>query len=89
MGTNITFTEQAFEEYLSWQGQDRKTLKRINALLKDICRSPFEGIGKPEPLVGNLSGYWSRRINDKDRLIYKIDEDCVYILACRYHYADK
>ena len=57
MGTNITFTEQAFEEYLSWQGQDRKTLKKINALLKDICRSPFEGIGKPEPLKENLSGY--------------------------------
>ena len=68
---------------------DKKIVRRINEIIKDIKRSPFEGIGKPEPLRGNLSGYWSRRINDKDRLIYRIDEDNIYILACRYHYGDK
>ena len=80
--------EEAWEDYLYWQSQDKKTLKRINALLKDTERSPFEGIGKPESLVGNLTGYWSRRINDKERLIYKIDDENVYIVACRYHYSD-
>ena len=86
--SKITFTERAFAEYLYWQSQDKKTLKRINALLKDISRSPYEGIGKPEPLTGNLAGFWSRRINDKDRLIYKIDDENIYVLACRYHYSD-
>ena len=88
MGTNITFTEQAFEEYLSWQGQDRKTLKRINALLKDICRSPFEGIGKPEPLKENLSGYWSRRIDDTNRLVYRMVDGQVEVYQCKGHYDD-
>ena len=86
--SKITFTERAFAEYLYWQSQDKKTLKRINALLKDISRSPYEGIGKPEPLTGNLAGFWSRRINDNDRLIYKIDDENIYVLACRYHYSD-
>ena len=86
MGTNITFTEQAFEEYLSWQGQDRKTLKRINALLQDICRSPFEGIGKPEPLKENLSGYWSRRIDDTNRLVYRMVDGQVEVYQCKGHY---
>ena len=86
MGTNITFTEQAFEEYLSWQGQDRKTLKRINALLQDICRSPFEGIGKPEPLKENLSGYWSRRIDDTNRLVYRMVDGQVEGYQCKGHY---
>ena len=81
--------DEAWEEYLAWQTQDRKTLKKINQLIEDICRNGNEGIGKPESLIGNLSGFWSRRINDKDRLIYKIDEENVYILACRYHYNDK
>ena len=88
MGTNITFTEQAFEEYLSWQRQDRKTLKRINALLKDICRSPFEGIGKPEPLKENLSGYWSWRIDDTNRLVYRMVDGQVEVYQCKGHYDD-
>ena len=66
--------------------EDKKTLKKINALIEDICRNGNQGIGKPEPLTGNLAGFWSRRINDKDRLIYQIDDENVYILACRYHY---
>ena len=70
--SKITFTERAFAEYLYWQSQDKKTLKRINALLKDISRSPYEGIGKPEGLKENLSGYWSRRIDDVNRLVYRI-----------------
>lgn len=69
--------------------QKKKTLKKINNLIEDIARNGNEGMGKPEPLSGNLSGFWSRRINDKDRLIYSIDEENVYILACRYHYNDK
>ena len=85
---DISFSERAWEEFQYWMGQDKKTVKRITALLKDISRSPFEGIGKPEPLIGNLTGYWSRRINDKERLIYKIDDENVYIIACRYHYSD-
>ena len=85
---DISFSERAWEEFQYWMGQDKKTVKRITALLKDISRSPFEGIGKPEPLTGNLAGFWSRRINDKDRLIYKIDDENIYVLACRYHYSD-
>lgn len=88
MGTDITFTEQAFEEYLVWQGQDRKTLKRINALLKDICRSPFEGIGKPEALRQDLSGLWSRRIDETNRLVYRVTEGRVEVFQCRGHYGD-
>ena len=81
--------DEAWEDYTYWQMQDKKTLKRINVLLKDIERGNFDGIGKPEPLRNNLSGFWSRRINDKDRLIYKIEQDNIYILSCRYHYNDK
>lgn len=81
-----TFSETGWEDYVYWQTEDRKTLKKINDLLKDIDRNGNTGIGKPEPLTGNLSGYWSRRINDKDRLIYKIDQNHIYIIACRYHY---
>ena len=80
---NKVFTSNGWEDYIYWQTEDKKTLKKINTLLKDI-----EGIGKPEPLIGNLSGFWSRRINEKDRLIYKIDEYNIYILSCRYHYSD-
>ncbi len=86
---NKVFADTGWEDYLYWQTEDRKTLKKINQLIKDICRNGNEGIGKPEPLTGNLAGFWSRRINDKDRLIYRIDENNVYILACRYHYGDK
>lgn len=85
---NKVFTSNGWEDYIYWQTEDKKTLKKINTLLKDIDRNCNEGIGKPEPLIGNLSGFWSRRINEKDRLIYKIDEYNIYILSCRYHYND-
>ena len=85
---NKVFTDNGRKDYVYWQTEDRKTLKKFNQLLDDISRNGNEGLGKPEPLVGNLSGYWSRRINDKERLIYKIDESNIYILACRYHYSD-
>ena len=74
--------------YLLANGR-QKNIKKIYQLIEDICRNGNEGLGKPEPLAGNLAGFWSRRINDKDRLIYKIDEECIYILACRYHYGDR
>ncbi|MDW3686104.1 Txe/YoeB family addiction module toxin [Cupriavidus sp. CV2] len=86
MSRRVLFTPDAWEDYLYWQGQDRKTLKRINQLIKDAQRTPFEGIGKPEPLVGNLTGFWSRRIDDTNRLVYDVIEDRINIVACRYHY---
>lgn len=86
---NKVFTDTGWEDYLYWQTEDRKTLRKINQLINDIARNGNNGIGKPEPLSGNLSGYWSRRINDKDRLIYRIDKDNIFIIACRYHYGDK
>ncbi len=86
---NKIFADTGLEDYLYWQTEDRKTLKKINQLINDIFRNGNQGMGKPEPLTGNLSGYWSRRINDKDRLIYRIDESNIYILACRYHYGHR
>ena len=86
---NKVFTKNGWDDYIYWQTEDRKILRKINQLIDDIARSGNEGLGKPEPLSGNLAGFWSRRINDKDRLIYKIDKDIIYILACRYHYGDK
>lgn len=86
---NKVFADTGWQDYFHWQAEDHKTLKKINQLIDDIARNGNEGIGKPEPLGGNLSGYWSRRINDKNRLIYRIDENSIYILACRYHYRDK
>lgn len=86
---NKVFADTGWEDYFYWQTEDRKMLKKINQLMNDIDRNGNAGIGKPELLSGNLSGYWSRRINDKDRLIYRIDENNIYILACRYHYGDK
>ena len=83
-----TFTEKAFEEYLYWQTQDKKTLKRINALLKEIAREPFSGIGKPEPLRGDLSGLWSRRIDDVNRLVYRVSDEQIEIYQCKGHYDD-
>jgi toxin YoeB len=83
------WTEQGWEDYVYWQTQDKKTLKRINELLKDIDRNGNQGIGKPEPLKGNLSGWWSRRIDEKNRLIYRIKADAVEILQCGEHYEDK
>ena len=76
----------AWEDYLYWQTQDKKILKRINQLIKDINREPFKGIGKPEPLKGNLSGFWSRRIDDEHRLIYSVEDNSVFIFSCRNHY---
>ena len=82
----LIFSEQAWEDYLYWQKTDKKLLERINALVKDISRSPFAGIGKPEPLKNALSGYWSRRINDEHRLVYKIADGSMLIAQLRYHY---
>lgn len=79
----------AWEDYLYWQAQDKKTLKRINQLLQDIERNGHTGIGKPEPLKGNLQGYWSRRIDDCNRLVYRIVDDKIEILQCRSHYGGK
>ena len=88
MKMNKAFTDIGWEDYLYWQTEDRKTLLKINTLLKDIERNGNEGIGKPEPLTGDLSGFWSRRINQKDRLIYALEMDQIIIIACRYHYDD-
>lgn len=82
----LVFSEKAWEDYLHWQGTDRKTLRRINALIREVKRAPFEGIGKPEPLRHALAGYWSRRINGEHRLVYKIDGDSMLIAQLRYHY---
>ena len=82
----LVFSEQAWEDYLYWQKTDRKTVKRINTLIKEVARDAFEGIGKPEPLKHALSGYWSRRINEADRFVYKIDGDAILIAQLRYHY---
>ena len=84
------WSDDAWEEYLYWQGQDKKTIKRINALIKDIDRNgPISGIGSPEALKGDLQGYYSRRINEKDRLVYKLQEGRIFILQCKEHYGDK
>lgn len=80
--------DEAWEDYLFWQSQDKKTLKRINALMKDIERENFDGIGKPEPLKGEFSGFWSRRIDDTNRLVYRIKDGTLEILSCRGHYND-
>lgn len=82
----LLWEDRAWDDYLYWQKQDKKTLKRINTLINDIKRNPFDGIGKPEPLKENLSGYWSRRIDDKNRVVYYEQDNIVYILACRGHY---
>ncbi len=82
----LTWDENAWEDYLWWQGQDRRVRKRINDLIKDVQGNGNEGIGKPEPLRHNFAGYWSRRITDEHRLIYKVDADEIRIASCRYHY---
>lgn len=82
----MTFVPHSWEQYTYWHSQDRKTLKRINSLLEAAARDPFTGIGKPEALVGNLSGYWSRRIDEANRLVYRANDDALIILSCRYHY---
>jgi toxin YoeB len=82
----IIFSSKAWEDYVHWQQADKKILKRINDLIKAISRDPFDGIGKPEPLRHGLSGYWSRRINDEHRLVYKVEGEDLLIAMCRYHY---
>jgi len=82
----ISFSDQAWEDYLFWQAKDKALLKRINALLRDIQRSPFEGIGKPEPLKHNLAGFWSRLIDDEHRLVCAVRGDTLLVAQCRYHY---
>lgn len=87
MSKNVIFAPEAWGQYKYWLGCDKKTVAKINRLIEEIDRNGNEGIGKPEPLVGDLSGYWSRRINDKDRLVYGFDDNNVFILSCRYHYS--
>lgn len=82
----LTFSSRAWEEYLNWQKTDKAMLKRINTLIKNTTRDPFDGIGKPEPLKHSLSGYWSRRINDEHRFVYKVSDDQLLIAQLRYHY---
>jgi len=82
----LSWTDEAWDSYLYWKTQDKKTLKRINKLITDVKRSPFEGIGKPEPLKENLTGFWSRRIDDTNRLVYAVDDHAITIISCRYHY---
>lgn len=84
----LLWEDRAWEWYLYWQTQDKKTLKRINALLADMKRTPFEGIGKPEPLKGNLNGYWSRRIDETNRIVYLEQDGIIYIISCHGHYED-
>ena len=86
--SKFLFTEDAWEDYLYWQTQDKKILKRIDQLLQDIERNGYNGIGKPEPLRGDLSGFWSRRIDDEHRIVYRVTEDRVEIIQCRGHYDD-
>jgi toxin YoeB len=83
---NLVFTENAWQDYTYWQLNDIQKIGRINELLKDITRQPFKGIGKPEPLKGNLNGWWSRRIDTEHRLVYRVESAQIIILQCRYHY---
>ncbi|MBT3178196.1 MAG: Txe/YoeB family addiction module toxin [Desulfobacula sp.] len=82
----LAWTDEAWKDYIYWQTQDKKAVKRINKLINNTMRQPFEGIGKPEPLRENLSGFWSRRIDDTNRLVYAVDDDFITIISCRYHY---
>ena len=82
----IQWDIDAWNDYIYWQTQDRKTLKRINLLIKDISRSPFEGLGQPEPLKGSLTGFWSRRIDEENRLVYVVEEKVIILISCRGHY---
>lgn len=86
MSKKLVWTNEAWADYIYWQSQDRKTLKRINRIIEDTKRTPFKGIGKPEPLRENLSGFWSRRIDDTNRLVYIVDKKYITIISCRYHY---
>lgn len=88
--SNLVFLQEGWEDYVYWQGQDKKVLRRINQLLQDISRNAFEGLGKPEPLRGNMTGWWSRRIDDTNRLVYRVQgNNNIEIAQCRGHYGDK
>ena len=90
MYKHIDFHERAWNDYQYWQTQDKKTIKRINDIIRDILRNGYEGIGKPEPLVGDLTGWWSRRIDDTNRLVYRLkDNDIIEISQCKGHYTDR
>ena len=89
MNKPLSFMPGAWDDYIYWQRTDKKTLNRINQLLKDITRNSFEGIGKPEPLKGGMAGYWSRRIDEVNRIVYRVEDNAVIIFSCRSHYADK
>lgn len=86
MKRDLSWDPDAWEDYMYWQQTDKQILKRINELIKDCLRSPFDGIGKPEALKANLRGYWSRRITDEHRLVYKVTDERVHIIQCRFHY---
>lgn len=86
MPRKLEWTPAGWQDYLYWQTQDKKTLSRINKLIDAAIRDPFEGVGKPEPLRENLSGYWSRRIDDTHRLVYAVEDERITVIACRYHY---
>lgn len=86
--SKIQFEEKAWEQFLFWMMQDKKTLKKLNKLIEDISRNGNDGIGHPEPLKGNLSGWWSREIDEKNRLVYKIEDECIKIYQCKEHYGD-
>lgn len=85
MSLNVAFSKQAFEQFHEWR-LDKKMFEKLYTLIKDTQRHPFEGLGKPEPLKEDLSGYWSRRINDEHRLVYQVTENHIYIISCKYHY---
>ncbi len=86
MSRKLAWTDEAWKDYIFWQTQDTKTVKRINKLIVETKRQSFEGIGKPEPLRESLSGFWARRIDDTNRLVYSVDEEFLTIISCRYHY---
>lgn len=86
MSRKLAWTDEAWSDYLYWQTQDKKTLKRINKLIEATLREPFDRIGKPEVLKENLKGFWSRRIDETNRLVYAVDDETITIIACRYHY---
>ena len=83
---NLAWSEHAWDDYLYWQKTDKKLLKRINTLIRDTMRDPFDGLGDPEPLKHDLSGYWSRRVNREHRLVYKVENSTLIVVQCRYHY---
>jgi toxin YoeB len=86
MTRKLAWTDEAGDDYIYWQGQDKKTLKRVNKLIEATIRESFDGIGKPEALLENLAGFWSRRIDDTNRLVYAVEDEYLTIVSCRYHY---